>query len=58
MAKAFLNAADAMTQDFTAGDVGYIPQTLRHYVENTGDTDPIFWRCSRRGDIRICRSMT
>jgi oxalate decarboxylase len=38
----FFNAAAAMTQDFTAGDVGYIPQTLGHYVENTGDTDLIF----------------
>jgi oxalate decarboxylase len=38
----FFNAATARTQDFTAGDVGYIPQTLGHYIENTGDTDLVF----------------
>jgi oxalate decarboxylase len=30
------------TMDFQAGDVGYVPVTLPHYVENTGDTDLIF----------------
>jgi oxalate decarboxylase len=30
------------TMDFQAGDVGYVPQTLLHYVENTGDTDLVF----------------
>lgn len=38
----FFNASAARTQDFTAGDVGYIPQTLGHYIENTGDTDLVF----------------
>ena len=38
----FFNKATARTQDFAGGDVGYIPQTLGHYVENTGDTDLIF----------------
>ncbi|KAI1753621.1 Bicupin, oxalate decarboxylase/oxidase [Xylaria castorea] len=30
------------TFDFTAGDVGYIPQAASHYVENTGTDDCIF----------------
>jgi oxalate decarboxylase len=30
------------TMDFEQGDVGYVPQTLPHYVENTGDTDLVF----------------
>jgi oxalate decarboxylase len=30
------------TMDFEAGDVGYVQQTLPHYVENTGDTDLVF----------------
>jgi oxalate decarboxylase len=30
------------TMDFEEGDVGYVPQTLPHYVENTGDTDLVF----------------
>jgi oxalate decarboxylase len=29
----------ARTMDFEKGDVGYVPQTLLHYIENTGDTD-------------------
>src|SRR5205809_7103294 len=32
----------ARTMDFQAGDVGYVEETLLHYIENTGDTDLIF----------------
>jgi oxalate decarboxylase len=38
----FFTAAKARTMDFQAGDVGYVPQTFGHYIENTGDTDLIF----------------
>ena len=38
----FFNGAKARTADFQAGDVGYVPKTLGHYIENTGDTDLIF----------------
>ena len=38
----FLNGGKARTADFTASDVGYVPRTLGHYIENTGDTDLIF----------------
>ena len=38
----FFTGAKARTMDFAAGDVGYVPQTFGHYVENTGDTDLIF----------------
>jgi oxalate decarboxylase len=38
----FFNASKARTADFNAGDVGYVPKTLGHYIENTGDTDLIF----------------
>ncbi len=38
----FFNKSTARTQDFAAGDVGYVPQTLGHYIENTGDTDLVF----------------
>jgi oxalate decarboxylase len=38
----FRNKAAARTADFNAGDVGYVPRTLGHYVENTGDTDLVF----------------
>lgn len=38
----FFNGTIARTQDFVQGDVGYIPKTLPHYIENTGDTDLVF----------------
>ena len=38
----FFNKATARTIDFRAGDVGYVPQTLGHYIENTGETDLVF----------------
>jgi oxalate decarboxylase len=38
----FFNGAKARTADFNAGDVGYVPKTLGHYVENVGDSDLIF----------------
>jgi oxalate decarboxylase len=31
-------AGRAITYDFQAGDVGIIPRTFPHYIENTGDT--------------------
>jgi oxalate decarboxylase len=30
------------TMDFQEGDVGYVQQTLLHYIENTGDTNLVF----------------
>jgi len=38
----FHNKAAARTADFNAGDVGYVPRTLGHYIENTGDDDLVF----------------
>ena len=38
----FINGGKARTADFTASDVGYVPRTLGHYIENTGDTDLIY----------------
>jgi oxalate decarboxylase len=35
----FATGGSARTLDFEAGDVGYVGQTLPHYIENTGDTD-------------------
>ncbi|KAH7344215.1 oxalate decarboxylase [Rhizoctonia solani] len=34
----FASSANARTFDYQAGDVGYIPPTFGHYVENTGNT--------------------
>jgi oxalate decarboxylase len=38
----FFNGAHARTADFNAGDVGYVPRTLGHYIENTGSEDLVF----------------
>jgi oxalate decarboxylase family bicupin protein len=32
----------AQTFDFNAGDCGYIPKAMTHYVENIGDDDVVF----------------
>jgi oxalate decarboxylase len=37
----------AITADFHAGDIGYVPKALGHYVENTGDTDLVFMEVFR-----------
>lgn len=52
----FFNGSKARTSDFIAGDVGYVPQTLGHYIENTGDTDLIFlemFKTSRFQDLSL-----
>jgi oxalate decarboxylase len=38
----FAGGGNARTMDFQKGDVGYVRQTLPHYVENTGTEDLIF----------------
>ena len=38
----FKNHSDSRTMDFFAGDVGYVPATLPHYIENTGADDLVF----------------
>ncbi len=35
----FNTGPNAVTMDFTAGDVGYVKKNLGHYIKNTGDTD-------------------
>jgi oxalate decarboxylase len=35
----FGSGGRARTDDFAAGDVGYVPQGYGHYIENTGDSD-------------------
>lgn len=38
----FEGAHDARTEDFQAGDIGYIKNTRPHYIENTGTEDLVF----------------
>jgi oxalate decarboxylase family bicupin protein len=38
----YMAPASSRTFDYTAGDVGYIPASNSHYIENTGTEDVIF----------------
>lgn len=38
----FAAGGHARTMDFHAGDVGYIEQSMPHYIENTGEEDCVF----------------
>jgi oxalate decarboxylase len=52
----FHNKAAARTADFEQGDVGFVPITLGHYIENTGDTDLVFlemFKAPRYQDISL-----
>ena len=56
----FFNGAKARTADFAAGDVGYVPKTYGHYVENTGDTDLVFlemFKANRFMDLSLSEWM-
>ncbi len=38
----FINQNKGRTMDFRENDTGYVPKTMGHYIENTGDTDLVF----------------
>ncbi len=48
--------ARARTMDFEAGDVGYVENTLPHYIDNTGNEDLRFlevFKASRFEDLSL-----
>ncbi len=50
----FIAGSNARTMDFEEGDVGYIPISNPHYIENTGDSDLVFpWKCLEPPIIRM-----
>jgi oxalate decarboxylase len=52
----FASAGKARTFDYQAGDVGYVPFAMGHYVENTGDEPLRFlemFRSDRFADISL-----
>jgi oxalate decarboxylase len=52
----FDSPGKARTFDFTAGDVGYVPFALGHYVQNNGDTPLRFlemFRSDRFADVSL-----
>jgi oxalate decarboxylase len=57
----FFTGGKARTADFNAGDVGYIPKTLGHYIENTGDNDLIFlemFKANRYQELSLSQWLT
>lgn len=57
----FATGGRARTMDFEAGDVGYVQQTLPHYIENTGNTDLKFlemFRSSLYQDLSLSEWLT
>jgi oxalate decarboxylase len=38
----FAAQSDAHTMDFNEADVGFVPKSAGHYIENTGNTDLVF----------------
>ncbi len=38
----FNTGPKSVTNDFKAGDIGYIPKNLGHYIKNTGTSDLVF----------------
>ncbi|TDL25565.1 oxalate decarboxylase [Rickenella mellea] len=38
----FASSSNAQTFDYQAGDIGYVPPSFGHYVENTGNTTMVF----------------
>lgn len=57
----FAAGGRARTMDFNKGDVGYVQQTLPHYIENTGTEDLIFlemFRSSFYQDVSLNHWLT
>src|ERR1700730_15275078 len=57
----FFNGGKARTADFAAGDVGLVPRTFGHYIENTGDTNLVFlemFKANRYMDLTLSEWMT
>ena len=57
----FNTGPNAITMDFTPGDIGYVPKNLGHYVENVGDTDLQFvgvFRAARYEEVSLTDWLT
>ncbi len=54
----FASNATAGTFDYQAGDVGYVPRSMPHYIENTG-TIPLryleLWKTARFSDVSLAQ---
>jgi oxalate decarboxylase len=56
----FAAEARARTFDFQAGDVGYVPMSMSHFIENTGDAPLRFlelFKSPRYMDVSLAQWM-
>jgi oxalate decarboxylase len=56
----FASGGKSRTFDYQAGDVGYVPRDMGHYVENTGDEPLVFlalFRSDHYADISLAHWM-
>ncbi len=56
----FASGGKSRTFDFQAGDVGYVPRYMGHYVENTGEEPLVFlglFRSDHYADISLAQWM-
>jgi oxalate decarboxylase len=54
----FASSGKARTFDYQAGDVGYVPFAMGHYIENTGDETLTFlemFRSNRYADVSLAQ---
>jgi oxalate decarboxylase len=57
----FDTGPNALTTDFSPGDIGYVKRNLGHYVENVGDTDLQFvgvFRAPRYEEVSLSNWLT
>ncbi len=50
----FAFESTSRTFDFQAGDVGYVPMSMAHYVEHTGTTTMLVSRYFRERSLQRC----
>jgi oxalate decarboxylase len=56
----FASGGKSRTFDYQAGDVGYVPRDMGHYVENTGEEPLVFlalFRSDHYADISLAQWM-
>jgi oxalate decarboxylase len=54
----FASGGNAGTFDYQAGDVGYVPQSMPHYIENTGTATLRYlelWAADRFSDVSLAQ---
>ena len=54
----YASGSDAQTFDYQGGDVGYVPKSMPHYIENTGATKLCYlelWQSDHFEDVSLAQ---